>query len=106
MMLKRLSAWFWSVWSKPMSVIQLAKHFEQDAMLLMREENTRDQVTTEEWLIRGLTVHLVQDYGLHPGCMIQIDGGEWEKAWSVEADASLAGMLREACYFIAELPSE
>lgn len=105
-MLKRLSAWFWSVWTQPMSVAQLAKQFEQDAMLLMREENTRDQVTTEEWLVRGLTVHLVQDYGLHPGCMIQIDGGEWEKAWSVEADASLAGMLREACYAIAELPSE
>lgn len=105
-MMKTLSKWLWSWWSQPMGVIQQAKHFEQDALLMMREENPRDQVTTEEWLIRGLTVHLVLDYGLHPGCMIQIDGGEWEKAWSVEADASLAGMLREACYFIAELPSE
>lgn len=102
--MKRFLAYWRQVFGP--SVAQQAERLATEALLMEREESVRDCIVTETWQVGPIIVHLVQDDGVQPGRMIQLDGGDWEKAWSVEADAGLKSMLREACYAIATMPKE
>lgn len=101
--MKRLSAWFWSWWSRPMSPGALACHMHENARLV--DEDQEPHCSTQEWLVAGVLVQLVWDDAPHmPYAYIEFDAGDWQHTINVEVDAGFEAMLWEACHYLANLP--